>query len=261
MFATDDSGGERGVEDAATLVEAQASRLAEVTQDALSTLKQKHATLQHRCDEAAQETTRALVKVSQLQAAAVAKDDEVAELKKQVVSFYSSLDAEADREEAAARSAVQSDVPQSPVTFLEPAQKASSEEKKQSSPLAGLPPLAGRVGDVPSEEIYTDEDFEDVSELDTSYRSDGDGASPDKPAAGNAVHSGSMLLDDELEQRGQAGGDDVSPEAVALVEEQGARLQALMVQYTQVSKTLTEEQQARAELEDGAYTQAICRCV
>jgi hypothetical protein len=39
------------------------------------------------------------------QASAVKKDDEITELKKQVGSFYSSLDAEVDREEAAAKSA------------------------------------------------------------------------------------------------------------------------------------------------------------
>ena len=266
VFATDDLGTGRGVEDAAALVEAQTSRLADVTQDALSTLKQKHATLQHRCDEAAQETTRALIKVSELQAAAVAKEDEVAELNKQAEtaqqqqkiatalsakraegSALAEFDADEAKyaEEDEARAAAKSAAPEAAVVFLEAPQKAGSEEEKKPSPLAGLPPLAGTTSDVPSEEIYTDEDFEDVSELDTSY---GDGASTDKP--GTAVHSGSMLLDDELVQRGRAGGGDVSPEAVALVEEQGARLQALMVQYTTVSNTLAEERQARTQLED-----------
>lgn len=53
----------------------------------------------------------------------------------------------------------------------------------------------------------------------------------------------------ELED-GREGAGHVSPEAVALAEEQGERLRNLMAQYSQVVRTLEEEQVARSAVED-----------
>ena len=53
----------------------------------------------------------------------------------------------------------------------------------------------------------------------------------------------------ELED-GREGAGHVSREAVALAEEQGERLRSLMAQYSQVVRTLEEEQSARSAVED-----------
>ena len=227
VSSAEDAATDNRLADAVALVETQGIRLATVTQDTLTTLKQKYATLEHKCEQAELDGGSAEARAADLEAAAAKKDVEIEELRKQVESLSSTMDAEVDREEKAASEARTSPAPPPATDSHSPLRQATSDE------------------------IYTDEDFEDVSELDTSFD---DGTGGGSPSTSPPVTS-QVILDDELgssdRHQVQADGDGhVSPEAVALVEEQGERLRNLMEQYSQVAESLEEERQARKAVED-----------
>ncbi len=105
---------------------------------------------------AEEELRRAREESQRLLKDAEMKDAEIAELRKQIESFHATLDAEVDREEKAALAGIEGGA-----SVLQP---QSQPAHKQET----------------SDEVYTDEDFEDVSELDTSLDADDDtgGVSP-----------------------------------------------------------------------------------